>query len=561
MHIAQETESHPTKQRQHSRKWRWIMAILAVVVAAVGFCIRIVITRAEPILRTRVIETLSARFKSRVELGQLHVWVADGVHVQGNGLRIYGTTDPNRWEPGVQPLLEIGEFRFQTALRSLFREPMHVDIVYVDGMTLNIPPTNDRKEIRELRKREGGMKMSIAVDRFVCTNTKLVINTPRPDKRPLEFDISNLRMKDIGPGLPLQFDATLVNPKPVGDIQSTGQFGPLNEKKPRDTAVMGDYSFTNADLGTLAGIKGILSSTGKYGGTLGRIEVDGQTDTPDFQIAVSGHPVPLYTEFHAIVDGTDGDTYLDPVKARVLRSTFTASGKIVRAKTEHGHDIELKVVLGKARIEDLLQLGIKTEPPIMTGIVAMNTRLSLPPGPEDIANRLQLQGNFHLPAAHFTNEKVQGKIDSLSLLSQGKHPAAKDKDKDEPNVTSDLEGTFTLNRGILAFSYLHFLVPGTHADLTGEYSLDGNTFDFHGLLRLDAKLSQLTTGWKSILLKPVDPFFSKHGAGTEVPFKIDGTREAPHFGLDFGHKNEEHKDQHPKEDRATEAHREPVASR
>ncbi|HET7891497.1 MAG TPA: hypothetical protein VFL34_08230 [Candidatus Sulfotelmatobacter sp.] len=531
-----------------------------MVVVAIGVvCIRIVITRAEPILRTRVIETLEARFKSRVELGELHAWVADGVHVQGNGLKIYGTTDPNRWEPGVQPLLEIGEFRFQTALRSLFREPMHVDIVYVDGMTLNIPPTNDRKEFRELGRRERGMKMSIAVDRFVCANTRLLINTPRPDKRPLEFDISDLRMTEIGPGLPLRFDATLLNPKPVGDIQSTGQFGPLNEKKPRDTAVIGDYSFTNADLGTLAGIKGILSSTGKYGGTLGRIEVEGQTDTPDFQIAVSGHPVPLHTDFHAIVDGTDGDTYLDPVKARVLRSTFTASGKIVRVKTAHGHDIELKVVMGKARIEDLLQLGIKTEPPVMTGAVAMNTRLSLPPGPEDVADRLHLQGNFHIPAAHFTNEKVQGKIDSLSQLSQGKHQA-KGKDKVEPNVTSDLEGTFALNRGVLAFSYLHFLVPGTHADVTGKYSLDGQTFDFHGLLRLDAKLSQLTTGWKSILLKPVDPFFSKHGAGTEVPFKIGGTREAPRFGLDFGHKDE-HKDEHPKEDRVTEAHGQTVPSR
>lgn len=558
MHIAQATESIPTEQRRRSRKWRWIIAILVVMVAVGVVCIRIVITRAEPILRTRVIETLTARFKSRVELAELHVWVADGVHVQGNGLKIYGTTDPNRWEPGVQPLLEIGEFRFQTALRSLFREPMHVDIVYVDSLTVNIPPTNDRKEIRELRQRERGTKMSIAVDHFVCTNTKLVINTPRSDKRPLEFDISNLRMRAIGPSLPLQFDATLVNPKPVGDIQSTGQFGPLNENKPRDTAVIGEYSFTNADLGTLAGIKGILSSTGRYGGTLGRIEVEGQTDTPDFQIAVSGHPVPLHTDFHAIVDGTDGDTYLEPVRATVLRSTFTASGKIVRVKASRGHDIELKVVLGKARIEDLLKLGIKTEPPVMTGIVAMNTHLSLPPGPEDVASRLELQGNFHIPAAHFTNEKVQGKIDSLSLLGQGRHPAA--KDRVESNVTSDLEGTFTLDRGVLSFSYLHFLVPGTRADVTGKYSLDGNTFDFHGLLRLDAKLSQLTTGWKSILLKPVDPFFSKHGAGTEVPFKIGGTREAPRFGLDFGHKDEP-KDDHPKAGHITEAHGQAVASR
>jgi hypothetical protein len=518
--------------RRRFRKWRWIVGILVAVLAVVAISIYMVIARAQPILRARVIETLSARFKSRVELADLHVWIANGVHIDGRGLKIYGATDPNPWEPGVQPLLEVGEFRFQTALRNLFREPMHVDTIYVSGLAMNIPPKNDRAQFKNMR-RQGG-KISIAVDRFVCTETRLVINTDKPGRAPLEFDISDLQMKDIGPGLPLRFDATLVNPKPIGDIQSTGQFGPLNEMSPRDSAVAGDYSFTHADLGTLKGIGGILSSTGNYKGTLGHIEVEGQTDTPDFRIAISGHRVPLHTEFHAIVDGTDGDTYLQPVKAKVLNSSFTAKGKIVRVKNPPGHDIELDVALGRATIEDLLKLGVRTDPPIMTGAVAMHTKLSLRPGDTDIANRLNLTGNFHIPQGHFTNEKVQNRIDSLSQRSQGKHPGP----KVEATVSSDLKGTFALHEGVLSFSFLHFLIPGTHADMTGQYSLDGNTFDFHGTLKLDAKLSQMTTGWKSILLKPIDPFFHKNGAGTEVPFKITGTRDEPHFGLDFHHKDE-----------------------
>ena len=545
------------QQRPH--RFRVIASIAVLFLATLVICVRMVITRAEPILRTRVIETLSSRFKSRVDLAELHVWVSDGVQVDGKGLKIFGATDPNAWQDGVQPLLEVGEFRFQTGIRSLFREPMHVDIIYVNGLIVNIPPKNDHKDMKELRERGKKMKMSIVVDRFVCADTKLIINTPRPTKPPLEFDISDLRMKEIGPGLPMRFDATLINPRPVGDIHSTGQFGPLNEIRPSDTPVMGDYSFTNADLGTLRGIAGILSSTGKYGGTLGRIEVSGQTDTPDFRLAVSGHRVPLHTDFHAIVDGTDGDTYLQPVTARVGHSSFTASGKVVRMKMPHGHDIELNVVLGLARIEDLLQLGIKTDPPIMTGPVSMKTRLSLPAGPEDVANRLKLDGSFEIPAAHFTNEKVQSRIDSLSLRSRGKHPAA--QAPPEADVTSDVEGTFVLNHGVFSFSHLHFLVPGTHADMAGRYSLDGNTFDFHGVLRLDAKLSQMMTGWKSILLKPVDPFFHKHGAGTELPFKISGTREAPRFGLDFHRKDTHSKDTHSKDDHVPEDHGQTAAVR
>jgi hypothetical protein len=527
--------SSSSSGRRRARKWRWIAGIALAFLALAAITIRIVITHAEPILRKRVIETLSTRFKSRVELAELHVWVADGVHVDGKGLQIYGLTDPNPWQAGVQPLIEIGEFRFQANVRSLFREPMHVDTVFLSGLIMNIPPKNDRQQMTNFRKRGG--RISIVVDHLISTDAKLLVNTDRPGKAPLEFDIGDLRMRDVGPDQPMRFDARLVNPKPVGDIQSSGFFGPLNEVNPRDSAVRGDYSFTNADLGTLKGIGGILSSTGHYSGTLGRIEANGTTETPDFRLAVSGHPVPLHTDFHAIVDGTDGDTYLEPVNARVLNSTFTAKGKVVRTSNPHGHDIELDVALLKARIEDMLILGVKTDPPVMTGTVRMKTKLSLPPGPADVANRLVLVGNFQIPAAKFTNEKVQTRINSLSLRSRGEPKLA--EQAAEITVSSDLQGKFTLRDGVLAFSLLHFKVPGTHADLDGEYSLDGNKFDFHGILKLDAKLSQMTTGWKSILLKPVDPFFHKSGAGTQVPFKITGTKAEPHFGLDFHHDEDE----------------------
>jgi hypothetical protein len=40
--------------------------------------------------------------------------------------------------------------------------------------------------------------------------------------------------------------------------------------------------------------------------------------------------------------------------------------------------------------------------------------------------------------------------------------------------------------------------------------------------------------WKSVLLKPVDPFFHKNGAGAEIPIKVSGTGDKPHIGLKFG---------------------------
>jgi hypothetical protein len=522
------------KKPSRSRLWKWIAVFALLLVGVAIISVRYMIAHAGPILRARVVQTLSNRFKSKVELASFQVSLVNGIQVSGSGLKIFGPTDPNPYEPGVQAFIDIPEFRFQTSLRNLFRSPMHVDTVYVNGMVLNVPPKESRQQMTNVSSRAG--RMTIFVDKFVCQDTKLLINTINPGKPPLEFAISDLRMKDIGPGKPFQFDATLVNPKPVGDIQSTGLFGPWQQDSPRDTAVQGEYSFSNADLSTIKGIGGILSSSGQYSGTLSNIVVQGITDTPDFRIASSGHAVPLHTEFHAVVDGTCGDTYLQPVKATFLHSTFTASGSVVRMINRKGHDIELDVVLNHAMIEDLLKLGVRTDPPIMTGAVQMKTRFRLAPGEPSVADRLKLAGDFHVSDAHFTNQKVQGKVDSLSLRSLGRHKQS--TDGDGPDVPVDLDGVFSLKNGLLSFSFLHFLIPGTQVDLTGKYSLDGQEFDFHGKARLDATVSQMMTGWKSVLLKPIDPFFSKNGAGTEVPIKVTGTQSEPHFGLDFRRKDE-----------------------
>lgn len=522
------------RKATRTRLWTYIGIIAVIFLVSAFFAVRYVIAHAEPILRARVIDTLSTRFRSKVELSGFQVSLLHGIEVSGSGLKVFGSTDPNPYEPGVQPLIDIPEFRFHASLKSLFRSPMHVDTVYVKGMVLNIPPKEDRKQMKGMGS--SAQKVKIFVDKFVCEDTRLLINTVNPAKPPLDFEIGSLKMKYIGPGQPFQFDATLVNPKPVGDIHSTGLFGPWQQDSPPDTPVQGEYSFNDADLGTIKGIGGILSSTGHYSGTLSNIAVHGTTDTPDFRIASSGHPVPLHTEFHAIVDGTCGDTYLKPVKASFLQTSFTASGSVVRGAAGKGHDIELNVVLDHARIEDLLKLGVRTEPPVMTGPVEMKTRLSLPPGSANVADRLKLTGDFRVPSGQFTNEKVQDKVDALSRRSLGKNKQASELTAED--VPVDLQGVFALKDGLLSFSFLHFLIPGTHVDMSGDYSLDGRTFDFHGKARLDAKLSQMATGWKSILLKPVDPFFSKNGAGTEVPIKVTGTQSEPHFGLDFHRKQQ-----------------------
>jgi uncharacterized protein involved in outer membrane biogenesis len=533
----------PSKRSRH--RWRWIFLAFVVFVGAGAIFVSYFISHAMPILRARVIDTLSARFKSRIELPDFHVSLANGLSVEGENLKVFSETESLSGTP-QQPLISVEEFSFQTGFKNLFRTPMHIDTVHVRGMVVDIPHRRNAQVVNqaaqpkpatmpENAKTQSSGKFSIIVDKLVFDRAQLVIKTHTAGKPPTVLEITNLTMKNVGPGQPMPFQANLINPKPVGSIESQGLFGPFDETEPRDTPVSGQYSFTHADLSTFRGVSGILSSTGNYQGTLGKIEVEGTTDTPDFRLATSGHELDLKTDFHAIVDGTDGDTYLEPVVARFLDSSLTASGKIIRTAEPHGHDLELKVVIDHARIEDLLQLAVKTDPPILSGPVVMRTQMSLPPGSETVVDRLILKGTFKILGGVFSSEKIQARINDLSLRGQGKPQLV--KQQGDITVPSDLSGTFHLDNGVMTFSQLEFSVPGASSDLHGQYSLDGNVFDFQGTLKLKAKLSQLTTGWKSILLKPVDPFFSKGGAGTEIPFRVSGTRSEPHFGLDFGHKD------------------------
>jgi hypothetical protein len=76
-------------------------------------------------------------------------------------------------------------------------------------------------------------------------------------------------------------------------------------------------------------------------------------------------------------------------------------------------------------------------------------------------------------------------------------------------------------------------VPGAEAKLHGSYNVNNETLDFTGTAMLQAKVSEMTTGFKSLLLKAVDPFFKSKSAGTVLPIAITGTRSDPKFKVEL----------------------------
>jgi hypothetical protein len=488
----------------------------------------VVIHHAGPILKGRVTETLSTRFNSRGELDTLNVSVLRGLEVSGDRLRIY-PPDSVVAAGAKEPLIAIEHFSFHSGVIGLFVKPMHVSTVQVTGLHINIPRREMRQHAPEQTQKPRG-KIKIAVDAIICDNSRLIIGTSNPAKDPKDFELKHIELHDFGPNGPWKYDATLINAVPRGEIHSTGTFGPWQTDSPGDSSVTGHYTFEHAELNPIKGIGGILSSVGDFKGQLDKILVDGTTETPNFSLDTANHPVPLHTQFHAIVDGISGDTYLQPVNAKLRDSSFTANGAVINIKG-HGHRVDLDVDVPNAQLQDFLDLTVKTEPAIMTAIIGTKTKLQIRPGKESVSKKLRLDGTFTLRAIHFTNPKVQDKVDMLSLRAQGEPQKAKPGAKD---VNSQMTGRFHMDQGVLRFSNLAYVLPGARVDLAGVYSLDGQLFDFHGKVLTNASLSHMVDSWwQSLLLQPVSLFFKRKGGGAEIPVSIAGTRSEPKFGLDL----------------------------
>ena len=513
------------------KKWLLIVAsLLVVLVIVLATVIYVRARHSEERFREFVVEQLSDRFQSDVELKALHVKVFPRIGVEGEDLQLHRKNSPI-----PQPLIRIGRFYFAVNILGLLRPIKHIPLVQIDDMVITMPPRSqqgDQTQNQEPSDNEakGKSKPRVVVDKIVCKDTDILIMPKQANKVPLDWDIHDLVLYSVGPNQPAPFKGTLTNGKPKGEIATHGLFGPWDADDPGNTPVSGQYEFSDADLGPFPGIAGTLSSTGKYSGVLSELEVDGKTDTPNFSLDKVGKPVPLHTDFWATVDGTNGDTILHPVNGTLANTFMIVNGK-VEGIPQKGHLIITDVSVPNGRIQDILSLAMNSTKPLMSGPVKIKAKLIIPPGKENTLDKMILDGQFGVEDATWSNPELRERLKSLSRAAEGKP-----NDEDAGSAVSDLRGSFHLEKGVINFHNLTFSVQGADISLAGTYDLRGGELDMKGKLRLQAKISQTVTGVKSFFLKAVDPFLSKNGAGTELPLTITGTQDKPVFGVSVFHK-------------------------
>jgi hypothetical protein len=525
-----------------ARKRNWIIAIgvMATLIAAgLAIAASILAGRFQPYARQAVIRYLSQRFDCDVQLQALHIQLPRTsllrlVLTRGHGIsaRVEGMGLSMRLNgrPDSVPLFAIQNFRCDVDLESLLHPPTVVSEVFVHGMEIQIPPRREHPPSSKGVEPGSQQRVShpqVVIGKIIIEQAGLVLQPKDPRKFPLRFDIQSLRLESGAAGAPMRYDASLTNAKPPGAIHAAGTFGPWRGDEPGDTPITGDYEFTKADLGVFAGIAGILQSSGSFEGKLSALTARGQASVPDFRLRMIGNPVPLFARFVVLVDGTNGNTILQPVNATLGSTKFTTSGGIIRHEANQPRAISLDVAMPDGNVRDVLRLAMKGDP-FLEGRLVLHTRIDIPPLTTKVREKLEMDGHFELLGARFLHATVQNLINGVSHRAEGLP-----RNPDGGQVVSNMSGVFHLENAVIRFQKLSFGVPGAAIDLAGDYNLDSDALGFDGTLKLQATVSQMVTGWKRLVLRPADRFFEKNGAGTFLRIRIGGTSKAPKFGVNL----------------------------
>ena len=509
------TQGPPTNQTPKSRIWKWVgILVLALCVGSLG-----ILAFAWPFREGAVIKEFEEESFSKVSVGSFH-----RTYFPHPGCVLEKVVFRHNSKSYAPPLITIQRVQIEGSFTGLFKK--HVKLLRAEGMRVNIPALGTEQF-------ETPQRSSVVVDDLIADGATLEVK--RGDGAPpLRFAFHGFTMNDIGGTGPAAFKATLSNAEPPGEVTTTGQFGPWNANSVGETPVSGEYFFADAKLDAVPGIDGILSSSGKYRGTLEHLQVEGSTDVPAFTVDRSAHETDLQTQFRAEVNALNGDVFLQDANARFRQTSIWSHGKVAGEQGRSGKVASFDFAAKDGRIQDLLLLFIQSPRAPMTGAVSFRAKGVLPPGDRPFLSKVQLQGDFGIDDGNFTNSDTRREVFDLSRGASGqkKHDSKEDA-PDPESVLSDLKGHVVVKDGTARFSDLSFSVPGAAARMNGTYNLISEKIDLRGTLTTKEEVSKTTHGVKALFLKMLDPFLKDKSAGYITPVKISGTYDHPSFGLDL----------------------------
>lgn len=449
-----------------------------------------------------------------------------------------GLTLRRKSAPDLPPLGSADKIVVQGRWSDLLLLRRRVQLVEITNLHVVVPPVGSRANREDFPPGSaadfGGPET--AIEHLHILNS--VLDIMRIDGKRYSFPIRNLHIRDFEKGRAISYDVDMQNALPAGQIRARGEFGPLAANDLGATPVSGNFTFTSVALHDLGDIRGTLSSSGSFAGTLGSIAAKAVSTTPDFAVE-NGRPSLVAASVRCTVNGLNGDVAIQNIQAKTGATTVEAVGSVAGSPKSANFDIA--VIVGRA--EDILRPFLHAKIPI-TGPVWLHGHAYVAPqgNGAGFLERLRVDGVFDVPSEHITNPATEKSLSAFSQRAQGlkspnPDPSPGDKSSaSSADAVSSIKGPAEIRNGIVHSQKLKFQVPGAEANLSGTFSFHDRVVHLVGDLKMESDISHTATGFKSVLLKPFAPFFKKKNAGAVIPIAVTGGPGAYKVSQDLTHK-------------------------
>ncbi len=134
------------------------------------------------------------------------------------------------------PLITIRRLTSEGSYARMLTFQKRLSLVRVEGMHVTVPPKGPSGTANPVMpvtqaKRRGSMNIGTVI----ADGTVLDFFSSTPGQPPFHLVVNKLALDGVGSNQPLSYRATLINPEPPGEIQSSGRFGPWNPRDPGRT--------------------------------------------------------------------------------------------------------------------------------------------------------------------------------------------------------------------------------------------------------------------------------------------------------------------------------------
>jgi hypothetical protein len=429
-----------------------------------------------------------------------------------------GITMQRKTAPHQPPIGTVQTFFVQGRWIDLLMLRRRVELVDITGFHLVLPPPGSKAAQEDFPPG--------STSDFTGPDTPIarleihasVLDILRTNGSRFSFPIRQLHIENMQKGRAMQYAVDMDNAIPHGQIRASGSFGPLSAGNLGETLVSGRFEVERFNLHDVGNISGSLRGSGSFSGRLDAIRATADTETPDFAVN-DGTPAAIAGRISCSINGLNGDVVYHRMEARTGATSVIASGSTQGAG---GKTTEIDLAVTGGRAQDLLRPFLHKSPPI-TGLLDLHAHALLAPSKEGgFFDRLRVEGGFDVPQEKVTDAKTERDLSAFSQRAQGgKADPGKDAER-VADAVSSLRGPATIRDAVVTTRGLTFEVPGAQARLDGTFNLHTSEVHLSGTVATKADIAKDATGWKSILLKPLAPFFRKKPAGAVIPIAVTG---------------------------------------